>query len=98
MCRFSYPLGIDARVSRTNFAAARLSGRANAPLAGDTRTSTAFRQKYDNSAPDKRGNALDEAARVAPRLELLGLDRYGEEAADKSSDVGVVAKANSRMK
>lgn len=64
----------------------------------------------DRRRPYRPANAPDEVAHAsppaveeswvlkAPRLELLGSDRPGGGAADRSSDGGVVARVSSRTK
>lgn len=101
--RFSCRLE-SARASRTNFVAAR-PGASAPTVADDTGTTSTLHRPYDKTAPDprwmrRRGTAPDEAPPPAraPRLELRGTDRPGGGAADRSSVVGVVARASSRTR
>jgi len=89
-------LPANAGALRTNFVAARPVEHANALSVGDKRrTSTTFHRRLrDNIAVDSSRHRRP-TCKIAP-LGLLGSDRSGGGAVDRSSGVGVVARASSR--
>jgi len=91
----SFYLPANAGALHTNFVAARPVEHANALSVDDKKTSTTFHRRLcDNIAVDSSRHRRP-TCKIAP-LGLLGSDHSGGGAVDRSSGVGVVARASSR--